>query len=72
MKSIYQFLVGLFLIYCFVWQVVPFLTQGETAVQVRQQIEEQNIEAGALFYTESEQAIEAHFFFQKNKKNDYK
>lgn len=70
MKSIYKLLFGLFVIYCFIWHLTPMLTSGQAATKVRQHIEEQNIEAGALFYTESEKAIESYFFFQKNQKKD--
>lgn len=62
-----KFIAGLFLIWLFVWQLVPWLNTIHTYEKMDAFIREQDIDAGTLFYTESEEAGEAAFYMSKVK-----
>ncbi len=64
-----QFLLGIFAIYGFIFYFVPLLTQNATSQQMIQFIEAKDIDAGALFYTESEEATKAEFLMRRDKRN---
>lgn len=68
-KKSKQFILGVCAILLFIFVLVPVLTNNEKSAQMRQFIEENDIDANALFYTESEKAGEAAFYFMKNSQN---
>ena len=65
MKKYLQLILGCFLIWLFIWQIVPWLTRRTAYGQMEQFIQERSIDSGSLFYTESPEAGEAGFYFQK-------
>jgi hypothetical protein len=69
-KKYRQFIWGISAIMIFIFGVVPVLTNNQKSVEMRQFIEENDIDANALFYTESEKAGEAEFYFMKKSLSD--
>lgn len=65
MKSWLKLLAGLFLIWLFIWQVAPLLKGIRAVGEMDDFVREQEIDAGALFYTESEEARNAAFYMNK-------
>ena len=64
-KNFLHFIIGCFTIYFFIFQLIPVLTsQGKTA-EIIDYINENNIDATPLFYTESEEAGTAIMLIQK-------
>lgn len=63
----FKFLAGLFMIWLFIWQLVPWLNNFSTYARMDEFIREQEIDAGTLFYTESEEAGKAAFYMSKTK-----
>lgn len=64
----FKFLAGFFLIWLFVWQLVPWLNNISAYAKMDTFIRERNIDASTLFYTESEEAGEAAFYMNKTRK----
>ena len=62
-----QLLVGCGLIYGFIFYLVPFFTQNEASKEVLEFVESRDIDSGALFYTESEEATQAEFLMRKGR-----
>ena len=58
---------GIFLIGWLIQVGIPWLFSGEQAREMRRFIEEKDIDAGALFYTDSPEAGAVNYFMQKNK-----
>ena len=59
LKSWSQFFLGLLAIYLFIAVVLPFLSNLPMSKTAIETIEERDIDPRALFYTESEHAVEA-------------
>jgi len=64
-KSWIQFFSGLFAIYLFIVVVLPFLSNLPISQAAIETIEEREIDPRALFYTDSEQAVEAGWELNK-------
>jgi len=64
-KKIGQLFLGLTLIWGFIFFLVPLLTQNSSSQQMIEFIERRAIEADALFYTESEDAVKSEFLMRK-------
>lgn len=62
-----QLLLGCGFIYAFIFYLVPLFTQNEASKQVLEFVESRDIDSGALFYTESEEATQAEFFMRKGR-----
>lgn len=66
MKPYMKLGAGVIGIIVFIWVIVPFLMRGRQATVVKQFIEKRDINAGALFYTDSPEAGRAIYYMQKN------
>lgn len=66
MKALAKLALGILGIIGFIWGLVPLFLQGEQASHVREFIEERDLDAGALFYTDSPEAGSSIYFIQKN------
>lgn len=64
-KSWFQLFLGLLSIYLFIAIVLPFLSNLPMSREAIEVIEEREIDPRALFYTESEQAVEAGWEMEK-------
>ena len=68
MQKWLKFLGGLFLIWLFIWHFVPWLTHIQAVAKMDEFVREHDIDAGTLFYTESEEARDAAFYMNRVKK----
>ena len=66
MKALAKLALGILGIIGFIWGLVPLFLQGEQASNVREFIEDRDLDAGALFYTDSPEAGSSIYFIQKN------
>lgn len=66
MKNRLRLLLGLFIIWLFVWQLVPRLLTSRPYAQMNDFVREHDIDTGALFYTESPEAGEVEFYMMEN------
>ncbi len=62
-----QLLLGIACIMLFVIVIVPIFSQNETSARMLEYIEEEDIDTRALFYTESEEAVQAEFLMRQQK-----
>ncbi len=66
MKGYIKLGLGILGILLFIWGLVPLLLQGKRAATVRTFIEDRDLDAGALFYTDSPEAGASIYYMQKN------
>lgn len=66
MKAVAKLVLGILGIIVFIWGLVPWCLQGGRATQVREFIEARDLDAGALFYTDSPEAGRSIYLIQKN------
>ncbi|NRB50689.1 MAG: hypothetical protein HRU41_23675 [Saprospiraceae bacterium] len=66
MKAFVKLGLGILGIILFIWGLVPLCLRGAQAKQVKTFIEERDLDAGALFYTDSPEAGSSIYFIQKN------
>lgn len=60
-----QFIIGIAAIALFISVIVPIFSQNETSARMLEYIEEEDIDTRALFYTESEEAVQAEFLMRQ-------
>lgn len=65
-QKILRLLIGVFCIGFFIFGIAPLLLKNQASMEMKQFIEEENIDANALFYTESPKAGEVEFYFKKH------
>lgn len=65
LKQILQFLIGLFCIWMLIWIITPLLLPQ---TEVMEMIQEKEMNTSALFYTDSEEAVEANFEMMREKR----
>ena len=63
---LFRFLGGVFCIWFVIWVFVPFVLQ-QTQTEVMNMVQAKELDTGALFYTESQEAMEAGFLMIKDK-----
>jgi hypothetical protein len=63
-KPVIQLLLGLFCIYIVIQGLVPFVLRY-TKLDWVEKVKEQGLDTGALFYSNSEEAVEANFEMMK-------
>ncbi len=66
MKGYIRLGLGILGILVFIWGIVPLLLQEKRAATVRTFIETRDLDAGALFYTDSPEAGSSIYYMQKN------
>lgn len=66
MKGYIKLGIGILGILLFIWGLVPLLLQEKRAATVRTFIEDRDLDAGALFYTDSPEAGASIYYMQKN------
>lgn len=64
-----SFLFGLFSIWFLIWVFTPFLLQ-QSKTEVLQMIQDKELDSSALFYSDSEEAVEANFEMMKKKQEE--
>ncbi len=69
MKNSGKLLLGLFFIWLFIWKLAPALVDFAGGSKMIQFIENEDIDTGALFYTESPEVGQVEFFMNKNKES---
>lgn len=67
MKNIGKLLLGLVLIWLFIWKLAPAFLHFAGGSKMIQFIEKEDIDSGGLFYTESPEVGRVEFFMKKNK-----
>jgi hypothetical protein len=65
-NKILSFLIGLLCIWFVIWILTPFILQ-QTQTEVMQMVQEKELDTSALFYSDSEEAVEANFEMMKRK-----
>ena len=65
-NPVFQLLTGIFCIWIVIFVLTPFVLSN-TKSDVIDMAQEKELDAGALFYTESPEAIEAGFLMLKDK-----
>lgn len=65
--SVLYFLIGIGAIWFFIFILIPIITHNNK-LKIFDQIRNKQIDSGALFYTESEQAVEANFYLIQSDK----
>ena len=65
-KKWFQLLLGVLLIWLFIWQIVPRILHSKPYAEMNDFVREHDIDTGALFYTEIPEAGEANFYFMND------
>ena len=64
-KKYLQFFIALLSIWLFIFQIAPLFSKIQAYQKIQKTIQEKDIDAGALFYTESPNAGAADFYLKK-------
>ncbi|MEO1515897.1 MAG: hypothetical protein AAFV95_12825 [Bacteroidota bacterium] len=68
-KRIFHFLLGCLSIYGFLFWISPAILKLTLSKAVFEQVQEEEIDAAALFYTDSPLTIQAEWHWKKHKRN---
>ena len=67
MKKYVQFIVGIMMIWMSIFVFVPLLNNNEASKRMLDFVEEREIDSGVLFYTESEESVQAEFLLRQKR-----
>ena len=67
MKKYVQLVAGIIMIWMFIFMFVPLLNNNEASQRMLDFVEEREIDSGVLFYTESEESVQAEFLLRQKR-----